>query len=98
VRAQGQRADLTVRVREVGGSNPLAPTENPIALAVGFFVGLRQGKVLAVQELLGHSDLEMVRRDVLFAEADIALDHAEASPRGRIFVTHKTPQTIVEAA
>ncbi|CAG1012636.1 hypothetical protein ANRL4_04697 [Anaerolineae bacterium] len=42
------------------------------------------GKLLALQELLGHSDLEMVRRDAKFVEADVALDHAEASPADKL--------------
>jgi integrase/recombinase XerD len=42
------------------------------------------GKMLALQELLGHSDLEMVRRYAKFVEADIALDHAEASPADKL--------------
>lgn len=42
------------------------------------------GKMIALQELLGHSDLEMVRRYAKFVEADIALDHAEASPGDKL--------------
>ena len=42
------------------------------------------GKMLALQELLGHSDLEMVRRYAKFVDADIALDHAEASPGDKL--------------
>lgn len=42
------------------------------------------GKMLALQELLGHSDLKMVRRYAKFVEADIALDHAEASPADKL--------------
>jgi integrase/recombinase XerD len=42
------------------------------------------GKMLALQELLGHSDFEMVRRYAKFVEADIALDHATASPADRL--------------
>ena len=42
------------------------------------------GKMLALQELLGHSDLEMVRRYARFVEVDIALDHAEASPADKL--------------
>lgn len=38
------------------------------------------GKVLALQELLGRSDLEMVHRYAKLVEADIALDDAIASP------------------
>jgi site-specific recombinase XerD len=42
------------------------------------------GMMLALQELLGHSDLEMVRRYAKFVEADIALNHAIASPADRL--------------
>lgn len=42
------------------------------------------GKMIALQELLGHSDLEMVRRYAKFVEADIAIDHAEASPGDKL--------------
>lgn len=42
------------------------------------------GKMIALQELLGHSDLEMVRRYAKFVEADIALDHAVASPADKL--------------
>jgi integrase/recombinase XerD len=42
------------------------------------------GKMLALQELLGHSDFEMVRLYAKFVEADIALDHATASPADRL--------------
>jgi hypothetical protein len=40
--------------------------------------------VHALQELLGHSDLEMVRRYAKFVEADIALDHSVASPADKL--------------
>lgn len=42
------------------------------------------GKMLALQQLLGHSDLEMVRRYARFVEADVALDHASASPADKL--------------
>ena len=42
------------------------------------------GKMLALQELLGHSDLEMARRYPKFVEADIALDHAGTSPADKL--------------
>ncbi len=42
------------------------------------------GKMIALQELLGHSDLEMVRRYAKFVEADIAIDHAGASPADKL--------------
>jgi integrase/recombinase XerD len=42
------------------------------------------GKMIALQELLGHSDLEMVRRYAKFVEADIAVDHAIASPADKL--------------
>jgi integrase/recombinase XerD len=42
------------------------------------------GKMLALQDLLGHSDLEMIRRYAKFVEADIALDHASASPADKL--------------
>ena len=42
------------------------------------------GKMIALQELLGHSDLEMVRRYAKFVEADIALDHSVASPADKL--------------
>lgn len=38
------------------------------------------GSMLALQDLLGHSDLEMVRRYAHFVESDISADHANASP------------------
>jgi site-specific recombinase XerD len=38
------------------------------------------GKMLALQELLGRSDFETVRRYAKFTEADIARDHAITSP------------------
>jgi hypothetical protein len=40
--------------------------------------------MLALQELLGHPDLEMVRRFAQFVEANISLDHAIASPTNRL--------------
>lgn len=38
------------------------------------------GNVFSLQQLLGHSTLEMTRRYVMLAETDLALDHARASP------------------
>lgn len=42
------------------------------------------GKMLALQQLLGHSDLEMVRRYARLVEADLAADHAIASPADKL--------------
>jgi site-specific recombinase XerD len=44
------------------------------------------GKMLALQELWEHADLEMVRRYAKFVEADIALDHAIASPADKLWL------------
>ena len=48
--------------------------------------------MLALQEFLGYSKLDMVRRYARFVEADSALDHAEASPadgwRGELRLVH----------
>ena len=38
------------------------------------------GQMIALQELLGHSDLEMVKRYVHFVAADVKRDHEHASP------------------
>jgi integrase/recombinase XerD len=38
------------------------------------------GNLLALKELLGHSDMEMVTRYAHFVQADFAADHAKASP------------------
>jgi integrase/recombinase XerD len=42
------------------------------------------GKMIALQQLLGHSDLEMVRRYARLVESDVALDHAGASPADKL--------------
>lgn len=38
------------------------------------------GQVFALKELLGHADLAMTERYVTLSQADLALDHARASP------------------
>jgi site-specific recombinase XerD len=50
--------------------------------AVSFLRG--GGNVLELQQLLGHTDLTMVRRYVALAEADLAQAHRAASPADRM--------------
>lgn len=45
------------------------------------------GSVLALQRILGHSDLAMVRRYAELTEADLVAEHAEASPLDRLAAT-----------
>ena len=42
------------------------------------------GDEFTLQEILGHTDLEMVRRYVHLAASDVARRHAAASPFARI--------------
>jgi site-specific recombinase XerD len=52
------------------------------AFAINFLRG--GGSVLELQALLGHEDLAMVRKYVLFAQADLAQAHRAASPADRM--------------
>jgi len=60
------------------GSGPGSGMPIPIAFAITF---LRNGgNIYVLQEILGHSTLEMVRRYVKLAERDLASGHQLASP------------------
>jgi integrase/recombinase XerD len=73
---------LLARIGERAGVKNVHPHRFRHSFATDY---LRNGgKMLALQELLGHSDLEMVRRYAKFVDADIALDHAEASPGDKL--------------
>ena len=52
------------------------------AFSINFLRG--GGSVLELQALLGHEDLAMVRRYVVFAQADLEQAHRAASPADRM--------------
>jgi site-specific recombinase XerD len=75
---------LTTRLAKAAGISP--GLCSPHALRRTFAVSLLRngGNVFALQAMLGHTDLQMTRRYVAIADADIEAQHRQFSPMDRL--------------
>jgi integrase/recombinase XerD len=73
---------LVSRIGDRAGVKKVHPHRFRHSFAIEYL--RNDGKMLALQDLLGHSDLETARRYARFVEADIAIDHASASPADKL--------------